>query len=362
MVAFLIALADGGLERDGLFAEFGFSLLIRGPDFLPQAGKQLAQVIPGGSEIQGSAHVVNDDPKLPQGVRLLADLPVLACIADFQVNGPLLQFVPVNFKQEFFEFILAEMRQAQQVAEHGAKPFIVIRLANGHEPQIDSPVVALPGEGGPQIARFQPVKFPGSQSAVDFLGRSNAAVRIEIIVRIILALVGKAPELVSANGAEPLHTQYLVSVGRQALEQQIAVLIGEIVFSGLGQLPRKVHGPLIVDVEKLQHGDERCLADIVGSDQMQRVDQFHLAIVVLAGTKQHQPCWPDNVHGVCSCGWLPSSRLRISMQTSKNRYAGVRKVKELSVLRWMKPNRSSWRRSPCRSSSFGTPASLRYAR
>ena len=134
MVAFLIALADGGLERAGLFAEFGFSLFIRGPDFLPQAGKQLAQVIPGGSELQGSADIVNDDPKLPQGGSLLADLPVLACIADFQVNGPLLQFVPVNFKQEFLEFLLAEMRQAQQVAEHGAKPFIVIRLANGHEP------------------------------------------------------------------------------------------------------------------------------------------------------------------------------------------------------------------------------------
>ena len=229
-------------------------------------------------------------------------MPVLACIADFQVNGPLLQFVPVNFKQEFLEFLLAEMRQAQQVAEHGAKPFIVIRLANGHEPQIDSPVVALPGEGGPQIARFQPVKLPGSQSAVDFLGRSNAAVRIEIIVRIILAMVGKAPELVSANGAEPLHTQYLVSVGRQTLEQQIAVLIGEIIFPGLVQLPGKVHNPLIIDVEELQHGDERCFADIVGSDKVQRVDQLHLAIVVLAGTQQHQPCWPDNVHEACSCG------------------------------------------------------------
>ncbi|EKD39155.1 MAG: hypothetical protein ACD_75C00491G0001 [uncultured bacterium] len=157
------------------------------------------------------------------------------------------------------------------------------------------------------------------QTDMHLLGRTNAAVFVEVIIRIILPLIGKPLKLIAPDGAKALDADDVITAWRETLKQNVAVLIGEIIFSGLSHLSGKMHASLVVDIEKLQHGNERGLADIIGTDQVQRIDQFDLPIVIFPCSKQDQARWTYDVHEACSSVCEASLQLRISMQTSKKR-------------------------------------------
>ena len=122
------------------------------------------------------------------------------------------------------------------------------------------------------MTRFEQTEIPGSEMGANFIRRANASRLVKIISGIIHPLIGETLKLVPADRAQALDADHLVTGLGQAFEEDIAVLVWKIVFSRLRHLPRKVHAALVIDVQQLENGNERGLADIVRADQMKGID------------------------------------------------------------------------------------------
>ena len=73
----------------------------------------------------------------------------------------------------------------------------------------------------------------------------------------------------------------------EALEKDVAVLVGKIEFTGLFRCVRaEIHVSPVVQVEKLQRVDERCLASVVWPDDLHRARKLYFGVFVTPGTDE----------------------------------------------------------------------------
>ncbi len=128
---------------------------------------------------------------------------------------------------------------------------------------------------------LEDAELPSTQAGVDALRLADLILLVEEVGGDERAFVIEAFRLAAGGLALPTPTEHALAAHAEALEKDVAVLVGKVIVARLLQREgAEVHVPPVVEVEELERVDERGLARVVRADNLERAVEFHFGVVI----------------------------------------------------------------------------------